>query len=64
MNEKKKVELHAVVDTKTIEVYGDPGTESKGKEIYDKIKDLLPRWNREIREVFEDEKFVFVLIIH
>ncbi len=40
MNGKKnKVELHAVVDRKTTEVYGDPGAESKRKEIYEKIID-------------------------
>ena len=65
MNEKKnKVELHAVVDTNTVRVFGDPGTEGKSNEMYDKVKDLLPRWNKEIREVFAGESFILVLVIH
>ncbi|HEX3035505.1 MAG TPA: hypothetical protein VHT73_10285 [Thermodesulfobacteriota bacterium] len=67
MREKKRIELHVVIDDsgiKTIQIHGDPGVENHGKEMYEKIKDLLPRWNREIQRVFENEKFEFVVNIH
>ena len=67
MNEKKKIELHLVIDDtgiKDIKIYGVSGVEGRGQEMYEKIKDLLPTWNNEIREVFESEKSEFVMNVH
>jgi hypothetical protein len=67
MRKTKRLELHVVIDKsgiKAVQIYGDPEAESEGQEMYYRIKDLLPEWNKEIQEIFKNDETEVVGIIH